>query len=70
MSKQEEIRKGIDGLIGEHLSEIGCEFTCIKAETKALDMKDRLTDGILSYLHSQGLRLPDGSNLIKELDTP
>ena len=27
-----------------------------------------ITDIILSYLHSQGIRLPDGSSLIKEKD--
>ena len=55
MDKRSEIREGIDELIGEFMSEMGCEFTCIKAETKALDMKDRLTDSILNYLASQGV---------------
>ena len=43
-------REAVDNLIGEALSEIGCEFNCIKAERNALDVKERLTDQILSLL--------------------
>ena len=57
MDKRSEIREGIDELIGEFMSEMGCEFTCMKAETKALDMKDRLTDVILRYLDKNGVAL-------------
>jgi len=57
MTKQKEIREGVERLLPN-------------IEMGGLNLKRELAHQILSYLHSQGIRLPDGSSLVEELDTP
>ena len=57
MSKQEEIREGMVGMeLGTE--ESGVLHYCLSSED---------VEQILAYLHSQGVRLPDGESLIKEV---
>ena len=45
-----ELREEIDQLVGEAMTATGCEFTCIKAERKALDIKEKIVDQILAIV--------------------
>ena len=50
MEGQDELREKIDTLTGELLSQIGCDFSCERAEAKALDAKEGFIDAILSLI--------------------
>lgn len=70
LTRQGGIRGGIEGLLVEYCncdSGVHCNW--------ANALNDGVVGEILSYLHSQGIRLPDGSSLMAEdnpktLDTP
>ena len=55
MTKQEAIKEGLNGLIGNTLISIGCSEDCIKEQRIALDAQEELLDNILEYLDSQGV---------------
>ncbi len=67
MTKQEEIMEGIKERIGDCLINIGCASSgCPKAEQDALEAQETCLQSIIQYLHSQGVRLPNGEALIDE----
>lgn len=54
---REEIREGLNELIGNCLIEIGCgEGSCPKAEMKALEAQETLLDEVLKFLDSKDVR--------------
>ncbi len=60
MTTREEIREGLKAAMKTCPDKRACS-TSIWSECW-----DCVTDGILDYLHSQGLRLPNGEALIDE----
>ena len=65
MATREEIREGLAVKLASYYGKDYWRMTDADKEywlTQAY--------GSLEYLRSQGIRLPDGSSLIKELDTP
>jgi len=61
MSKQDEIREGINERIGDALIAIGCgEGGCPKAERNALEAQEKCLNDILEYLHSEGVVIKVG----------
>ena len=66
-SRQDIIREGITKILRQPI-----KIDLISGR-KLKDIREGRNDRvsqILTYLHSQGIRLPDGSSLIKELDIP
>ena len=59
MTKQEEIRNKVYDIVLAARTE-----GIVRGKTKRFANWD--TDEILSYLHSEGIKLPDGSSLIAE----
>ena len=60
MNKQQEIREGIADLILNQLTDVS-------PWQGKIQLSQTLANGILKKLHSQGIKLPDGSSL---LETP
>ena len=64
MTKQTEIREEIKDIIKTSLNR---QFAAgATADGTYIYYSESIADQILLYLHSQGIRLPDGSNLIED----